>query len=288
MDEHIWTMPARNSAEPAVDWRADRTGLWMGGELIGFPETSREILRLAEGVESADGLLRDAERIIDQSSRENALLRRERALLIELEKARTRILASIFDTGGGCSAEDVRQVGELLMSIEALHLEASGGVQRPEGVGCACVLCRPEGALQREEDASAAREVAGLIERAIVEHLPETKGRMPVAAWPNCPACGYPGHGETDPGKKYMGIYRPGEPCDKCGHTEPGGLQGGAGSTQRGEIAWSHRDDPENLGAVLPCGDPACRQPNCPTAQAHTGAPGKTRAIRDEDDHSSR
>lgn len=38
--------------------------------------------------------------------------------------------------------------------------------------------------------------------------------------WTNCPACNYPGHGESDPRKKYMGIYRPGEPCDMCGHRE--------------------------------------------------------------------
>lgn len=39
--------------------------------------------------------------------------------------------------------------------------------------------------------------------------------------WVNCPACKYPGIGETDPRKKYMGIYRPGKPCDKCGFQEP-------------------------------------------------------------------
>lgn len=103
-------------------------------------------------------LVRLADRIWGELNRRDgrriaqiALLRRERALLIEVEKARTRILASIFETGGGCSAEDVRQVGELLMAVEALHLEASGGVQRPEGVGCACVLCRPEGRLEAIE-----------------------------------------------------------------------------------------------------------------------------------------
>lgn len=36
----------------------------------------------------------------------------------------------------------------------------------------------------------------------------------------NCPNCGYPGHGEKDTRKKYMGIYRPGEACPKCGHQE--------------------------------------------------------------------
>lgn len=50
MDEHRWTMPARSLADRKVEWKADRTGLWMDGELIGFPEASREILRLAEHV----------------------------------------------------------------------------------------------------------------------------------------------------------------------------------------------------------------------------------------------
>lgn len=159
MDEHRWTMPARNSAEPAVDWRADQTGLWMDADLIGFPEVSREILRLAQIEEASRRRIEwlEAERRAALKGWEGtipprldleheiSLLRRERALLIELEKARTRILASIFNTGGGCSSEDVRQVGELLIAVAALHLEASGGVQRPAGAPCACVLCRPEG-----------------------------------------------------------------------------------------------------------------------------------------------
>lgn len=41
--------------------------------------------------------------------------------------------------------------------------------------------------------------------------------------YPDCPKCGYPGHGEDDPHRKYMGIYRPGEPCGKCGFREDRG-----------------------------------------------------------------
>ena len=54
MDEHRWAMPSRGLAAPEVEWRADRIGLWMDGELIGFPEASREILRLAERVEELE------------------------------------------------------------------------------------------------------------------------------------------------------------------------------------------------------------------------------------------
>lgn len=147
MDEHRWT-------DEGLAFRAKPAGIYPGQPVSADPMTlmrrvAREVLRLAGEVQAQKF---DQERVraafqelVDERTAENALLRRERALLIELEKARTRILASIFDTGGGCSAEDVRQVGELLMSIEAIHLEASGGVRRPEGVPCACVLCRPGG-----------------------------------------------------------------------------------------------------------------------------------------------
>lgn len=42
-----------------------------------------------------------------------------------------------------------------------------------------------------------------------------------VAGGISYPACNYPDHKETDRMKKYMGVYRPGKPCDKCGHKEP-------------------------------------------------------------------
>lgn len=57
MKEHLWTQPRRafpgSEIFPSEDiiWRATEAGLWMGEELIGFPEASREILRLAEGIE---------------------------------------------------------------------------------------------------------------------------------------------------------------------------------------------------------------------------------------------
>lgn len=172
MDEHRWHIPSGTAT-------ADRIGIKVNGPtgenyIVGGTVCNEEILRLADFEDEAarlrlaleemeeaaverDGrmrLLEDAEvetadsamRALAGRDAETALLRRERALLIELEKTRTRILASIFETGGGCSAEDVRHVGELLMAVEALHMEASGGVERPPGVGCACVLCRPEGA----------------------------------------------------------------------------------------------------------------------------------------------
>lgn len=162
MDEHRWEVGVEGKAV------ADRIGIKYQQDhladpayIVGGTVANLEILRLAETADRLTERVQELELLAyDGPVRYNAtawrtkhaeqeevmdLLRRERALLIELEKARTRILASIFETGGGCSAEDVRQVGELLMAVEALHLEASGGVQRPGGVPCACVLCRPEG-----------------------------------------------------------------------------------------------------------------------------------------------
>ncbi len=50
----------------------------------------------------------------------------------------------------------------------------------------------------------------------------DDQGKVPTRSIlnPNCPACGYPGHGEKDPRRKYMGIYTPGEACGKCRWTD--------------------------------------------------------------------
>lgn|GEM_PF-5777777 len=222
MDEHKWT-------DEGLAFLAKPAGIYPGQPVSADPMTlmrrvAREILRLAERVGELE--IRESQswtglqmRHLAEVEAENALLRRERALLIELEKARTRILASIFNTGGGCSAEDVRQVGELLIAVEAIHLEASGGVQRPEGVPCACVLCRPE---NRRMDQKAAR--AALMD----------PGGPTVE---DCACCA-----STEPADDPGEFYRPWVTCGVCGHP----------------------------------------------ALAHTGAPGNSRAIRDEDDHSSR
>lgn len=44
---HEWKTPARNLAEPERTWTADEAGIWLDGELIGFPEVAREMRRLA-------------------------------------------------------------------------------------------------------------------------------------------------------------------------------------------------------------------------------------------------
>lgn len=58
--EHCWRTPARNSAEPEVVWQANQTGIWMNGELVGFPEVSREMLRLAKTIKEDE--MTDVER----------------------------------------------------------------------------------------------------------------------------------------------------------------------------------------------------------------------------------
>lgn len=172
-------------------WGADEAGLWLDGELIGFPEASREVLRLAEEAAALRRALLPA-RVF-----EIALLRRERELLIVLEKERAGVLDSVLNHGQ-VRASQLDRLADIMVAIQALHQEARGGVLLPEGVPCRCLLCAPEGGGQGEAGA-------------------------PVAS-PR-------------------------------------------------EIAWSHQDDPEHFGQVLPCGDPECRQPNCPTAQP-TAAPG--------------
>lgn len=136
---------------------------------------------------------------------EIALLRRERELLIILEKERAGVLDSVLNHGQ-VRASQLDRLADIMVAIQALHQEARGGVLLPEGVPCRCLLCRP--------------------------------GPFVVEGRPQLPQ----------------------------------------------EIVWSHKDDPAT-GLCLPCGDPECRQPNCPTAQenavaaldaavARTGAPG--------------
>lgn len=72
---------------------------------------------------------------------EIALLRRERALLVDLEKARCEII-SAFAEGREVPSRLFRAVGRLNDAVAAVHLEASGGIERPPGSACACILCR--------------------------------------------------------------------------------------------------------------------------------------------------
>jgi hypothetical protein len=93
-----------------------------------------EILRLAGRVEELEA--------------ENALLRRERALLVDLEKARAGIINGLLH--GAVQASLVEDVGRLNAEIAAVHLEASGGIERPPGSACACILCQEEIQVRQE------------------------------------------------------------------------------------------------------------------------------------------
>lgn len=182
MDEHRWKV---NGREVLADRLGIKYQLVVGRPadyIVGGTVCNEEILRLAEGIKEADTLLRSAEKVIDQGVREIALLRRERALLIELEKTRTRILAMIFERGAlpwpWQLAPDLKILESTVAEIEALHLEASEGVERPPGVGCACVLCRPEGDLRAEynEYREAARTLG--MREVKLSDLPDDARRM--------------------------------------------------------------------------------------------------------------
>lgn len=67
------------------------------------------------------------------------LLRAERSLLIDTDRARCRVLASLLD-GAGIVADDVEEIDRL--SRELLKLHGSPDGSKP----CSCRLCRPEDA----------------------------------------------------------------------------------------------------------------------------------------------
>lgn len=77
MDEHRWKVHGREAI-------ADRLGIRyqtvVGGDIdyiVGGTVANEEILRLVEGIEGADALLRRAEKVINQGLAENARLRQE-------------------------------------------------------------------------------------------------------------------------------------------------------------------------------------------------------------------
>lgn len=86
--------------------------------------------------------IEELEERLDRQEAENALLRRERALLVDLEKARAAIINGLLY--GAVPASVVEDVARLNAAVAALHLEASGGIERPPGSACACILCRSE------------------------------------------------------------------------------------------------------------------------------------------------
>ena len=152
---HEWKTPARNSAEPERTWAADEAGLWLDGELVGFPEPSREVLRLAQALEDEENASAGLRLALEESDAvrldyfgEIALLRRERALLIELDKTRGAIIAGLLS--GAVPAVLAERVAELNAALFALHLEARGGVHLPDGAPCGCLLCAPRVAIDPE------------------------------------------------------------------------------------------------------------------------------------------
>jgi hypothetical protein len=65
------------------------------------------------------------------------LLRAERELLIDTDRARCRVLGSLLETGG-VVADDVEEIDRLARELMKLHGNPDGS--KP----CACRLCRPE------------------------------------------------------------------------------------------------------------------------------------------------
>jgi hypothetical protein len=68
-------------------------------------------------------------------------LRRERRLLIDQDQARCRVLQGVL--GGAVRASEIQDVERIGKDLLALHLEASGGIERPNGSPCQCILCAP-------------------------------------------------------------------------------------------------------------------------------------------------
>jgi hypothetical protein len=81
-------------------------------------------------------------------------LRRERRLLIDQDQARCRVLQGVL-SAGAVRASDVQDVDRIGKAILALHLEASGGIERPNGSPCQCILCAPRRDLGKRLDEEA-------------------------------------------------------------------------------------------------------------------------------------
>lgn len=96
--------------------------------------------RLRGGIAEAKGLLYEARRVIEGLAAERNLLRRERSLLVELDKARCTVMQGLM--GGTVFESALVRVMELGDQIIALHHEALG-VELLPGTPCPCILCRP-------------------------------------------------------------------------------------------------------------------------------------------------
>ncbi len=137
------------------------------------------------GIAKAQEMVR---RLLATREDEIRLLRRERKLLIDLEKTRSNILGSLFSSGMA-QTEDVNFVHETNAAMLALHLEASGGIVRPEGSPCRCVLCEPRRDLSpRAELADAQRgfleSFKGALTDAAVNYLKDVPPGAPMLDGP--------------------------------------------------------------------------------------------------------
>lgn len=137
-----------------------------------------------------DAAYADLLRLLTDRELEIRLLRRERRLLIDMDQGKARLTTGLLS--GRPNREDLEFVQRTQGAIEGLHQEAAGGVARPDGSACACLLCAPR-----------------------------------------------------------RDLRKPAE-----------------------EVAWTHQNDAANFGNVLPCGDPACRHPDCPSGYAVSAGMG--------------
>jgi|ERR1051325_5223828 hypothetical protein len=131
------------------------------GEIPGF--VAAEFLRLAarvQDLETANAELQEQRRfeadlfqkgpaamegVIADRTSEIRLLRRERQLLIDLDKARANLAAGMFH--GEVQQSVLDEIDRCQAGVLALHAEARGGVLLPDGVPCGCLLCAPKRAL---------------------------------------------------------------------------------------------------------------------------------------------
>lgn len=114
-------------------------------ETIAELEAEAKLLRTER-----DAALADLERIgalFTDRELEIRLLRRERRLLIDMDKAKSGILGRMLN-GGRITEAMFGEAQRLQVEVLKLHWEASGGIVLPEGTPCQCLLCAPKRDLQ--------------------------------------------------------------------------------------------------------------------------------------------
>jgi hypothetical protein len=96
-------------------------------------------------------------------------LRRERRLLIDQDQARCRVLQGVI--AGAVRAVDIQDVQRLGNEILALHLEASEGIERPNGSPCQCILCAPRRDLRQQGRALGEYLKAEVVDKIYCRHV---------------------------------------------------------------------------------------------------------------------